>query len=251
MSYYEIRKATVIKSEIIDDDENRRQMQYFVATVELHTESGTIQRKIQTSQPLTEGSQVDVKYNLDKKKFKLVKKPKDKELRKVLGVFFAVAIIFGFFGMAYYMLTYKGDNKEQVVQAYQYYALALGAIWLIYIIFLIIRKGKIFDQCTLVKGNLVGYIKQGYDPTDDSNPRLRQAPIYEYAYGSRLHRYKSSRMRLGAKESMMIAIHNKTEEVFGVEDKNNDERIKIFLMCFTYFCVAFISFLVFIMARRP
>ncbi len=251
MSKYEIRKATVITTNIIDDDETRRQMQYFVSNIELHTESGTIQRTIQTPQPLTEGSKVDVKYDPEKRKFKLIKKTKDSELKGAFRVFFVVAILFGFFGISYCALTLNGYNKELAMQVYKYFVIILSVIWAMYIVWLIATKGKIFEQCTLVKGNLVGYIKQGYEPTDESNPRLRQAPIYEYSYGSLMHRYKSSRMRTGAEKSTLIAVNNITGEVFGVEDKKNDERMKIFLMCFTYFCFAFIAFLVFIMARKP
>lgn len=87
MSNYEIKRATVISTQIVDDDETRRQMQYFVSTVELYTDTGVIQRQFKKAQPLTEGSYVDVKYNDEKRKFILAKKPKDSELGMVFLYF--------------------------------------------------------------------------------------------------------------------------------------------------------------------
>lgn len=162
-----------------------------------------------------------------------------------------MACIFALFAVSLHLLEMEGDAREAAIQIYLKCAIVIGIIWAMLIVFLIVRRGKILGKCTVVKGNLVGYIKQGYEPTDGSNPRLRQAPIYEYSYGTLIHRYKSSRMRIGAEKSISIGINNITGEVFGVEDKKNHERMKILLMVFAYFGFAFLVFIVFLMARKP
>ena len=250
MSKYEIKKATVLSTEIIDDDETRRQMQYFVSTLELYTDTGIIQKKIKTAQPLTEGSYVDVKYNDKKRTFSLVKKTKDSDWGMVFLIFFIVASFIAFTAISYNLLEIEGDIKEVAIRAYIDCVVLISIIWAILVAVLIVRRGKILKHCMVVNGKLVGFIKQGYEPTNESNPRLRHAPIYEYPYGSLMHRYKSSRMRTDADKSIQIAVNNITGEVFGVEDRKNHERMKILLMFFSYFCFAFLVFIVFLMARN-
>lgn len=250
MSKYEIRKATVISTQIVDDDEARSQIQYFVSTVELTTASGPIQRKFKTAQPLTEGSYVEVKYNEAKRKFSLAKKPRDADFGMIFYIFSVVLGFMAFFAVSYGLLQLEGEAKQTAIRLYTYGVIAIGIAFLIYIVVLIVRRRKILDDCMVVKGKLVGYIKQGYEPADESNPRLRQAPIYEYAYGSLMRKYKSTRMRTGAEKEILIGVNNTTGDAFGVEDKKNYERLKIMLMFFAYFGLAFIVFIVFLMARN-
>ena len=223
-------KATVescVKGNYVDID-YRNQPQCFHITFKFFSKTGPKRITIKRQNPMDVGATVEVLYNHKTDDLDIAS-----EVNKGNGtigkVFITIGIVWILMMVGATIGSFFGDIPISINPIL---GMLIGITFLVVGVYVSIilpsQRKKDMQYCDIVEGEIVDFIKNGTSNRDSIHDRSRvsYAAIYEYEYGGRKSRIRSSGSsttgeytELGKKVS--IVVNHKTGEVYCVEDKKN------------------------------
>lgn len=219
-------KGLVLSSEKRNHKIKNAHVQHFESEIEFTNVYGALQTDIiEGRQPLTVGSNVQVRFNRKNNKLYL-----ESELKKQGKSFGVAFVIMGMVVTAIGILLEASRIVDESMAAMGFGAFASGVflfigIWLSFVV--PYKRKKNLKNCDIVEGKVVDFIESGISSRKNSRRiDVMYASIYEYSYGDMVHRYRSAtastrRGSVDIGRKVSISVNNATGEVYCLEDEKS------------------------------